>query len=38
LSGFLKRIDKGAQILNVADAPSLETTVKALTAPNLAPP
>ena len=32
LSGFLKRIDKSAQMLNVADAASLETTVKALTA------
>jgi len=30
LSGFLKRIDKNAQLLNVADAASLETTVKAL--------
>jgi [acyl-carrier-protein] S-malonyltransferase len=30
LSGFLKRIDKGAQILNVADAASLEATVKQL--------
>jgi [acyl-carrier-protein] S-malonyltransferase len=30
LSGFLKRIDRTAQMLNVADAPSLETTVKAL--------
>jgi [acyl-carrier-protein] S-malonyltransferase len=30
LSGFLKRIDKTAQMLNVADVPSLETTVKAL--------
>jgi [acyl-carrier-protein] S-malonyltransferase len=32
LTGFLKRIDKNAQALNVADAASLETTVKALTA------
>ncbi len=32
LSGFLKRIDKSAQMLNVADAASLEATVKALTA------
>ena len=32
LSGFLKRIDGGAQRLNVADVPSLEATVKALTA------
>ncbi len=31
LSGFLKRIDKSAEMLNVADLPSLETTVKALT-------
>jgi [acyl-carrier-protein] S-malonyltransferase len=30
LSGFLRRIDKDAQVLNVADAASLETTVKAL--------
>ena len=30
LSGFLKRIEKTAQMLNVADAASLETTVKAL--------
>jgi [acyl-carrier-protein] S-malonyltransferase len=30
LSGFLKRIDKNAQMLNVADAASLEATVKAL--------
>src|SRR5882724_6700371 len=30
LSGFMKRIDKGAQMLNVADAASLETTVKGL--------
>ena len=30
LSGFMKRIDKSAQALNVADVPSLETTVKAL--------
>ena len=29
LSGFMKRIDKTAQMLNVADAASLETTVKA---------
>jgi len=28
LSGFMKRIDKSAQILNVADAASLETTLK----------
>ena len=31
LSGFMKRIDKGAQMLNVADLASLEATVKALT-------
>ena len=30
LSGFMKRIDGGAQMLNVADAPSLDATVKAL--------
>jgi [acyl-carrier-protein] S-malonyltransferase len=30
LSGFMKRIDKNAQMLNVADMTSLETTVKAL--------
>ena len=30
LSGFMKRIDKTAQMLNVSDAASLETTVKAL--------
>jgi [acyl-carrier-protein] S-malonyltransferase len=30
LSGFLKRIDLGAEMLNVADVPSLEATVKAL--------
>jgi [acyl-carrier-protein] S-malonyltransferase len=30
LSGFMKRIDKGAQMLNVADGASLEATVKAL--------
>lgn len=30
LSGFMKRIDKSAQMLNVADVASLETTVKAL--------
>jgi len=32
LSGFIKRIDKTAQILNVADLASLESTVKALAA------
>jgi [acyl-carrier-protein] S-malonyltransferase len=31
LTGFMKRIDKNVQMLNVADVPSLETTVKALT-------
>ena len=30
LSGFMKRIDKGAQMLNVADVASLEATVKAI--------
>ena len=30
LSGFMKRIDKNAQMLNVADCASLETTVKAI--------
>jgi [acyl-carrier-protein] S-malonyltransferase len=30
LSGFLKRIDKNAQALNVADVPSLEATAKTL--------
>lgn len=30
LSGFMKRIDRAAQTLNVADMASLETTVKAL--------
>jgi [acyl-carrier-protein] S-malonyltransferase len=30
LSGFMKRIDKSAQMLNVADEASLEATVKAL--------
>jgi len=32
LTGFMKRIDKTAQVLNVADAASLENTVKALSA------
>jgi [acyl-carrier-protein] S-malonyltransferase len=32
LSGFMKRIDKSAQALNVEDAASLESTVKALAA------
>jgi [acyl-carrier-protein] S-malonyltransferase len=31
LSGFLKRIDQGAQTLNVADAPSLLETAKTIT-------
>jgi [acyl-carrier-protein] S-malonyltransferase len=31
LSGFMKRIDKNAQVLNVADVASLESTVKAVT-------
>jgi [acyl-carrier-protein] S-malonyltransferase len=30
LSGFMKRIDKSTQMLNVADAASLEATVKAI--------
>ena len=30
LSGFMKRIDKSAQVLNVTDAASLEATVKTL--------
>ena len=30
LSGFMRRIDKGAQMLNVADVASLEATVKVL--------
>jgi [acyl-carrier-protein] S-malonyltransferase len=30
LSGFMKRIDKGAEMLNVADAASLDATVKAM--------
>jgi [acyl-carrier-protein] S-malonyltransferase len=30
LSGFMKRIDKSAQVLNVADTASLESTVRAL--------
>ena len=32
LSGFMKRIDPNAQMLNVADVVSLEATVKALEA------
>ena len=31
LSGFMKRIDKNAQVVNVADVASLESTVKAVT-------
>jgi [acyl-carrier-protein] S-malonyltransferase len=31
LSGFMKRIDPAAQMLNVSDVPSLEATVKACT-------
>ena len=34
LSGFMKRIDKTAQMLNVADVASLEATVKALSNPQ----
>ena len=30
LSGFMKRIEKGAQILNVADPASLEATARAV--------
>jgi [acyl-carrier-protein] S-malonyltransferase len=30
LSGFMRRIDRNAQMPNVADVPSLEATVKAL--------
>ena len=30
LTGFMKRIDKNAQVLNVGDVGSLEATVKAL--------
>lgn len=30
LTGFMKRIDKSAQVLNVADLPSLEATAKTL--------
>ena len=30
LTGFMKRIDKGVEVLNVADVASLEATVKAL--------
>jgi [acyl-carrier-protein] S-malonyltransferase len=31
LSGFMKRIDKSAQVLNIADSASLESTVNVLT-------
>jgi [acyl-carrier-protein] S-malonyltransferase len=34
LTGFMKRMDKSARVLNVADAASLEATVKALTTPG----
>jgi [acyl-carrier-protein] S-malonyltransferase len=34
LSGFMKRIDKNVQILNVADAASLQATAKALSTTN----
>ncbi|MDW8308651.1 MAG: [acyl-carrier-protein] S-malonyltransferase, partial [Verrucomicrobiales bacterium] len=30
LTGFLKRMDKSVHLLNVADVPSLEATLKAL--------
>jgi len=30
LSGFMKRIDKNAQLFNVTDESSLETTAKAI--------
>ena len=30
LTGFLKRIDKNAQVLNIGDVPSLEATIKTL--------
>jgi [acyl-carrier-protein] S-malonyltransferase len=33
LTGFLKRIDKSAQVLNVADGPSLDATAAILNAP-----
>ncbi|HTD65734.1 MAG TPA: ACP S-malonyltransferase [Candidatus Limnocylindria bacterium] len=32
LSGFMKRIDKSAQVLNIADVASLDATAKSLTA------
>jgi [acyl-carrier-protein] S-malonyltransferase len=34
LSGFVKRIDKTASILNVADVPSLDSAARAITATN----
>ena len=34
LSGFMKRIDKDAQMLNISDVPSLEATVRALAFPG----
>jgi [acyl-carrier-protein] S-malonyltransferase len=34
LSGFVKRIDKTASILNVADVPSLDSAARAMTATN----
>ena len=34
LSGFMKRIDKGAQVLNVSDAGTLEAAVKTLSPPG----
>jgi hypothetical protein len=34
LSGFVKRIDKTAAMLNVADVPSLEATIKILSTEN----
>lgn len=33
LSGFMKRIDKSAQVLNIADVPSLQQTAKTLSTP-----
>ena len=33
LSGFMKRIEKNAQMLNICDVPSLEAAVKTLTTP-----
>jgi [acyl-carrier-protein] S-malonyltransferase len=37
LSGFMKRIDKNAQMLNVADVKSLEATATALASRHTAP-